>query len=80
MEEKVYLQKSRLFLEKILGLENEFDSLVRKYYLDTPMEKGKKRTDFYEEMSGILDDFERSLFSMREKLNDPDSIQGYDTR
>ena len=47
MEKNEYLQKSRTFLEKILGLENEFDSLVRKYYLDTPIEKGKKRTDFY---------------------------------
>ncbi len=80
MEKNEYLQKSRIFLEKIIRLENEFNSLVREYYHDTPKEKGKKRTEFFKEMSGIIDEIERSVFSMREKLNDPDSIQGYDTR
>jgi len=80
MEKNEYLQKSRIFLENIIRLENDFNSLVREYYHDTPKEKGKKRTELFNEMTGILDDFERSLFSMREKLNDPDSIQGYDTR
>ena len=47
MEKNEYLQKSRFFLEKIIRLDNEFNSLVREYYHDTPKEKGKKRTDFY---------------------------------
>ena len=80
MEKNEYFQKSRTILEKIIRLENEFNFLVREYYLDTPEEKGEKRTEFYNEMSGIIDDFERSVFSMREKLNNPDSIQGYNTR
>ena len=66
-------------LQKTAFLQNEFNFLVREYYLDTPKEKGKKRTEFYKEMSGIIDDFERTVFSMREKLNNPDSIQGYST-
>ena len=31
-------------------------------------------------MSGIIDDFERTVFSMRKNLNNPDSKQGYNTR
>ena len=80
MKKKEYLQKSRTILEKIIRLESEFGSLVREYYLDTPEEKGEKRTEFYKEMSGIIDDFERTVFSMRKNLNNPDSIQGYNTR
>ena len=80
MEKNEYFQKSRTILEKIIRLENEFNFLVREYYLDTPEEKGEKGTEFYNEMSGIIDDFERTVFSMREKLNNPDSIQGYNTR
>ena len=80
MEKNEYFQKSRTILEKIIRLENEFNFLVREYYLDTPEEKGEKRTEFYNEMSGIIDDFERTVFSMRENLNNPDSIQGYNTR
>lgn len=79
MKKKEYLQKSCMILEKVIRLENEFNFLVREYYLDTPEEKGEKRTEFYKEMSGIIDDFERTVFSMREKLNNPDSIQGYNT-
>ena len=79
MEKNEYFQKSRTILEKIIRLENEFNFLVREYYLDTPEEKGEKRTEFYKEMSGIIDDFERIVFSMRENLNNPDSIQGYST-
>ena len=79
MKKKEYLQKSCMILEKVIRLENEFNFLVREYYLDTPEEKGEKRTEFYKEMSGIIDDFERIVFSMREKLNNPDSIQGYST-
>ena len=79
IKKKEYLQKSSIILEKIIRLENEFNFLVREYYLDTPEEKGEKRTEFYKEMSGIIDDFERIVFSMREKLNNPDSIQGYST-
>ena len=80
MEKKEYIQQSSKILEKILRLENDFDSLVRKYYLDAPKERGKKSTEFYKEMSGILDDCERSLFSMRDKLKKPDLIQGYNTK
>ena len=79
MKKKEYLQKSCMILEKVIRLENEFNFLVREYYLDTPEEKGEKRTEFYKEMSGIIDDFERTVFSMRENLNNPDSIQGYST-
>lgn len=46
MEKNEYFQKSRTILEKIIRLENEFNFLVREYYLDTPKEKGKKRTEF----------------------------------
>ena len=79
IKKKEYLQKSSIILEKNNRLENEFNFLVREYYLDTPEEKGEKRTEFYNEMSGIIDDFERTVFSMRKNLNDPDSIQGYNT-
>ncbi len=79
MKKKEYLQKSCMILEKVIRLENEFNFWVREYYLDTPEEKGEKRTEFYKEMSGIIDDFERTVFSMRENLNNPDSIQGYST-
>jgi len=42
MEKNEYFQKSRTILEKIIRLENEFNFLVREYYLDTPKKKARK--------------------------------------
>ena len=39
--------------------------------LTRPKKKARKEPSS-KKMSGIIDDFERSVFSMREKLNNPD--------
>lgn len=80
MDKKEHLQQLDIFLERMLGLNNEFSSFVQNYYRDKPKEKGKKSTEFYKDMSRMLDSFERCVHSMRDELADPDSIQGYDTR
>ncbi len=80
MNKKEYIKRSEAITEKMLALENEFSSLISEYYKAAKNEKGNIGTDFYKEMSGVLDTCERSVFSLRDKLLDPDSIQGYDTK
>lgn len=80
MKRKEFEEKSNKLLEKFWRIENDFYSLVHDYYKDTPNEKGVKNSEFYKEMNGLTEDFERSIISMREKLIDPDSIQSYDTK
>lgn len=80
MERKEYEAKTNSIIEKLGRIEIDFYHLVADYYENSPKEKGKEGTQFYNEMSGLIDDFERSVNSMRYKLKDPDSIQTYDTR
>lgn len=80
MDKKEYIKKSNAIIEKMLELENDFAALVHDYYKASPKEKGKSGTDFYKEMSGVIDTCERGVFSLLDKLKDPDSIQAYDTK
>lgn len=80
MERSSYIKQSSIILERLFRLEIDFYSLVSEYYRDSPREKGKEDTPFFIEMNSLIDGFERSSISMRDKLKDPDSIQGYDTK
>ena len=77
MEKKEYTKKSNALYEKMVRLDNEIADLMCEYYDSAPKEKGKTKTEFYKEMSGLLDDYERGLQSLREKLKNPDLIQPY---
>lgn len=80
MEKEQYIERADKFVEHVLSLDNEFCFIVRDYYKDSPKEKGKKDTDFYKEMNGLLELLEVRLRSMKDSLEDPDLIQGHDTK
>lgn len=80
MERKEYEARADAILERLGRTAIDLFHLVADYYKENPKEKGKEDTQFYEEMSGLIDDFEAYVSSMRYKLKDPDSIQTYDTR
>jgi len=80
MDKKSYIKRDDIIIEKMAGAMNQFEFLVRDYYLDSPSEKGKKNTEFYKEMSKTITEFERRIDDMRYALDHPDEIQGFDTR
>ena len=80
MDKNIYIKRVDLIVEKVAGAMNQFEFLVRDYYLDSPSEKGKKNTEFYKEMSNTIAEFEREISDMQYALDHPDEIQGYDTR
>ena len=80
MDKKSYIKRDDLIIEKMAGAMNQFELLVRDYYLDSPSEKGKKNTEFYKEMSRTIAEFERRISDMQYALDHPDDIQVFDTR
>ena len=62
-------------LDKVLGMQIEFEKIIVDYYDKHPYEKNVKNSEFYKEMDGILGCFERCLDSMKYDLDNPDIIQ-----
>ena len=75
MDIKEYRKRKVALLDKVLSVDNDFCKLVRDYYDSCPNEKGNKNTDFYREMMGMIDTFERCIESMKYSLDEPNTIQ-----
>lgn len=79
MDKKYEKELSNLINDIFTNSRNVSD-VIAKYYDNNKSDIGNKKSEFYKKMRTLINDALSEYTSLRDKLDDPDSIQRYDTR